>query len=175
MASSDQTAPPPGSPPPDEAAAEAAAKAAKPGIDDSFRQVTAAGKETLGGARDSARALRKLLFADIALARAALGRALIWTCVAIVFGASGWLLSAAAAIALLRSSGLSWTQAMTAAAVFSLLVTCFGAWRVKHYFDHAGLQATRRQLVRMGLMDEDDDDDATAPPPAPSSTRQEGR
>ncbi len=51
------------------------------------------------------------------------------------------------------------------AALLSLAVTAFAAWKVGRYFDYTGMHATRRQLAKLGLFDEDaaiDDD----PPPA---------
>lgn len=48
-------------------------------------------------------------------------------------------------------------------ALASLLVTGIAAWRVFFYFDHTGLNATRRQLIKLGIFDDsNDDDDATA-------------
>src|SRR3546814_5516050 len=57
---------------------------------------------------DTGRALRRLVSADLALARSAMGRALAWVAVAIVFGASAWLLVMGVLTALLHSLGLSW-------------------------------------------------------------------
>ncbi len=130
-----------------------------PGLEESLQQVTQAGRVAFSSAVDTTRAMRKLVAADLALARAALGRALVWVCVAIVFGATGWLLCTASLVAILVSLGLSWLTAISLAALLSLAITGFAAWRVQVYFDHAGLKATRRQLVRLGLMDDDKDDD----------------
>jgi len=109
--------------------------------------------------------------ADLQLARSAFGRGLAWACVAVVFGASSWLLLAGAIIALLQRAGLSWFQAMFFTALASLLVTGLAAWRVFFYFDHTGMNATRRQLVRLGIFDDGNDDETSpASPAAPSST-----
>ncbi|KLJ02572.1 membrane protein [Luteimonas sp. FCS-9] len=136
-----------------------------PHLDESVRRVRAAAKETLGSGLDTGRALRKLISADFALARSALGRALAWSAVSVVFGASAWLLAMGAAIALLQSWGLSWLQSISISMLISLLVTGLAAWRVSVFFDYAGMHATRRQLTRLGLFsedgqDDDDDDDA---------------
>ena len=142
-----------------------------PGLDESVRQVGAAGRATLGSARDTSRALRRLVSADLQLARSAFGRGLAWAGVAVVFGASSWLLLAGAIIALLQRAGLSWFQAMFFTALASLLVTGLAAWRVFFYFDHTGMNATRRQLVRLGIFDDGNDDETSpASPAAPSST-----
>ncbi|MEL1265514.1 phage holin family protein [Pseudoxanthomonas putridarboris] len=140
---------------------------APPGLEESLRAVGSAGRAAYGSARDTGRAFRTLFSADLALARSAFGRALAWSGVAIVFGASAWLLVAAALIALMQRFGWSWLQSLSFAALVSLAVTALAIWKVGHYFDHTGLHATRRQLSRMGLFDEsggkdDPDDDAPA-------------
>lgn len=139
-----------------------------PHIDESVRRIGRAGRATLGSALDTGRALRRLVAADLALARSATGRALAWFAVAIVFGASAWLLAMAATIALLKALGWSWLLSITACTVLNLVVTGLAAWRVAKFFDHAGMHATRRQLARMGIADEDDDGDEgdTMPPTA---------
>jgi len=141
-------------------------RAGTPGLEESVRAVGAASRATLGSAKDTSRALRRLVSADLQLARSAFGRGLAWACVAVVFGASSWLLLAGAIIALLQRAGLSWFQAMFYTALASLLVTALAAWRVFFYFDHTGLNATRRQLVKLGIFDDpiEDEDVATATP-----------
>ena len=137
-----------------------------PGLEESIRQVGSAGRQTLDSATHTLRSLRRLASADFALARSAFGRALAWSGVAIVFGASAWLLLAATLIALLRSFGLSWLTSLLITSLASLAVTGYAAWRVSYFFHHTGMHATRRQLSRLGLFDETDeaaDDDA--PPP----------
>lgn len=153
---SDNAPPPHAEPAPD----------ASPDLTDSIRQVGDAGRDTLQSAGQTLRSLRRLASADFALARSAFGRALAWSGVAIVFGASAWLLLAATLIALLRSFGLSWLTSLLITSLASLAVTGYAAWRVSYFFHHTGMHATRRQLSRLGLFDETDeaaDDDA--PPP----------
>ncbi len=130
-----------------------------PSLEQSFREVGDAGRATLDSAKHTGRALRQLVSADLAMARSAFGRGLAWAGVAIVFGASAWLLLAGAIIALLQRFGFSWFQAMAFTAIASMAVTAVAAWRVSYFFDHTGLHATRRQLARMGLIDEHGDDD----------------
>ncbi|MDG2523758.1 phage holin family protein [Stenotrophomonas sp. HITSZ_GD] len=139
-----------------------------PGLEESLRQVGEAGKATMGSARDTGRALRRLVSADLALARSAFGRGLAWAGVAVVFGASSWLLLTGAIIALLQRLGLSWFQSLFFTALVSLAMTGIAIWRVSHFFDHTGLHATRRQLSRLGLFDEQgEEDDATKNAPTP--------
>jgi len=133
-----------------------------PPLDESIRQVTEAGKATGAAARHSLRSLRRLASADFALARSAFGRALAWSGVAIVFGASAWLLLAASLIALLQSWGLSWLHALLITSVLSLAIAAIAAWRVSYFFHHTGMHATRRQLSRLGLFDEPSEDDPDA-------------
>jgi hypothetical protein len=129
-----------------------------PHLDESVRRIHAAGRATLDSALDTGRALRRLIGADLALARSASGRALAWLAVAIVFGASTWLLAMAALIALLQSLGLPWLASISIAMALSLTVTAIAAWRVSVFFDYAGMHATRRQLARLGIGDGDEED-----------------
>ncbi len=137
---------------------------APPGLDETLRVVGGAGREAYRSAKDTGRAFRSLVSADFALARSAFGRGLAWAGVAIVFGASAWLLITGAMIALMQRFGFSWLQSLSLAAFLSLGVTVFAAWKVGRYFDYTGMHATRRQLSRMGLFEEDEivEDD---PPP----------
>lgn len=145
-----------------------------PHLDESVRRIGKAGRSALDSALDTGRALRRLVSADLALARSSLGRALAWFAVAIVFGASAWLLVAGALIALLHAFGWSWLLSLAVCSALSLCVTGFAAWRVATFFDHAGLHATRRQLARFGIGDEDDepDDGDATPSPATADTAQ---
>ncbi len=133
--------------------------AATPSLEESIQQVSQASKATVDAARHSLRSLRRLASTDFALARSAFGRGLAWSGVAIVFGASAWLLLAATLIALLQSWGLSWLQALLITSVLSLVVTGYAIWRVSYFFHHTGMHATRRQLSRLGLFDEPSDGD----------------
>ena len=151
---SDNAPPPHAEPAPD----------ASPDLTDSIRQVGDAGRDTLQSARQTLRSLRRLASADFALARSAFGRALAWSGVAIVFGASAWLLLAATLIAFLQYLGLSLFVALLIASLTSLVVAGYAVWRVSYFFHHTGMHATRRQLSRLGLFDENDDaDDEVSP------------
>lgn len=123
-----------------------------PDLAESLRQVGAAGRASLGAAGDAAKAFRTLLIADVSLARSALGRTLALTGVAIAFGASAWLLLMATLIVYLtRGLGWSWSLALLGTALLSLAITAFAAWQGMRYFEHTRLQATRRQLARLGI------------------------
>lgn len=131
-----------------------------PHLDESVRRVAAAGRETLGAGRDTARALRRLLLADLALARGALIRALAWLALAMVFGVSAWLLAVAVLVVALYALGLGWVAATAVAGVICLLATALAGWRTMAYLQHAGMHATRRQLTRLGLFQQEEQDGA---------------
>ncbi|MBJ7516612.1 MAG: phage holin family protein [Stenotrophomonas sp.] len=133
--------------------------AATPPLDESIRQVSQASRATVDAAKHSFRSLRRLASADFALARSAFGRALAWSGVAIVFGASAWLLMAATLIALLQSWGMSWLHALLITSLLSLAITGLAAWRVSYFFHHTGMHSTRRQLSKLGLFDEPSDEE----------------
>ena len=87
------------------------------------------------------------------------------TGVAIVFGASCWLLLMATLIVFLsRQLGLPWAASLLIAALLSGAVTVWAAWRADYYFDHTRMQATRRQLARLGI------GELAESTPAPGST-----
>ena len=130
-----------------------------PRLDESIREVGQAGRATVDSARHTLRSLRRLASFEFALARSAFGRALAWSGVAIVFGASAWLLLAGTLIALMQRWGLSWFQSLLITSMVSLAMTGYAIWRVSFFFRHTGMHATRRQLSRLGLFDEPRDDD----------------
>lgn len=134
-----------------------------PSLDASLREVGRAGKAGIEATLDALRALRHLVVADLALARAALVRALVWLTVAVAFGASAWLLVMGACIALLQALGWSWLASISFTAAISLAVTGLGAWQALRYFDMSRLDATRRQLARLGIGDGEEDADEEDP------------
>lgn len=123
-----------------------------PGIDEAFAQLRDGGRATWSAGNDAFKAFRILFAADVSLARSAFGRTLAFTGVAIAFGASGWLLLMAALVTWLsRGAGLSFAFALLLCAVLSALVTGIAIWQAQRYFDHTRMQATRRQLARLGI------------------------
>ncbi|WP_425478396.1 phage holin family protein [Luteimonas yindakuii] len=131
-----------------------------PHLDESVRRIGKSGRDTARSALDTGRALRRLISADFALARSATGRAMAWVAIAVVFGASAWLLLMGALIVLLqRIDGISWLGSFSITALVSLVVTGVAGWRASVFFDYAGMHASRRQLQRLGLFSEDDEDD----------------
>lgn len=132
-------------------AAGAHAQAA-PDLGDAFAELSASGRASIGAARDVATALRILVSADISLARSAFGRTLAFTGVAIAFGASAWLLMMASLIAWLSLGlGWAWSLSLLLTAGLSIVVTVTAAVMSTRYFEHTRMQATRRQLARLGV------------------------
>jgi uncharacterized membrane protein YqjE len=123
-----------------------------PDLGESLREISAVGRAGLKATSDAAKAMRILVSADLSLARSAFGRTLAFTGVAIAFGASAWMLLMAALTAALHDAlSWSWTLSLGACALLSIVVTAFGVWRSMHYFEHTRMQATRRQLARLGI------------------------
>lgn len=141
-----------------------------PDLAESLRQVGAAGKSSLEAASDAAKAFRSLVFADVSLARSALGRTIAFAGLAIACGASAWLLLMATLIAFLRGAfGWAWTTSMLAGAALSIVVAALSAWIAMRYFEHTRLKATRRQLARLGIGELAD---LTPTPASPQSARE---
>ncbi|RPE79728.1 phage holin family protein [Vulcaniibacterium tengchongense] len=148
----------------------ASARAASPAdLLEALREIRATGHASLGAAIDAGKALRYLLAADLALARSAAGRGLAFAGLAVAAGGSAWLLLMAALVALLSRVGLSWLSAMLIAAGLSLVATALAGWRALRYFEYTRLQATRRQLARLGLGELAD---FMPPPDAPQPGRE---
>ncbi|MFT3754617.1 MAG: phage holin family protein [Pseudoxanthomonas sp.] len=130
-----------------------------PSLEDSLRQFGDAGRAGFASAVEAGHALRALIAADFALARAALVRTLVWLAVAAIFGASSWLLLMATLIALLQRFGISWLASLGIASALSLAVTALGVWLTTRYFAHTRLDATRRQLAKLGIGGDDGEAD----------------
>lgn len=123
-----------------------------PDLKETLDELAASGKASYKAARDAATALRILVSADISLARSAFGRTLAFTGVAIAFGASAWLLLMASLIAWLSLGlGWAWSLSLLLTASLSIVVTVIAAVMSMRYFEHTRMQATRRQLARLGV------------------------
>ena len=123
-----------------------------PDLQESLRQVGAAGRSSLRAAADTGKSLRSLMAADFSLARSAFGRTLAFTGVAIVFGASAWLLLMTALIVFLNLQlGWPWWAALLTCAALSIVAAAAAVYQGMRYFEHTRMQATRRQLARLGI------------------------
>ena len=124
----------------------------QPDVLESLRQLRDAGRAGLGAAGEAAKALRTLVSADFSLARSAFGRTLAFTGMAIAFGATGWLLLMGALIVFLSlGMGMPWSGSLLLTALLSIAITWYAGWQAMRYFDHTRMQATRRQLARLGI------------------------
>ena len=122
-----------------------------PDLAETLQQLGASGRAGLSAAGDAASALRSLIAADLALARSALGRGMVFAGIALVFIATAWLLlMAALVVALSLGLGWSWSWSLLLTAALSIAITAFAAWRALRYFEHTRLEATRRQLAQLG-------------------------
>lgn len=119
------------------------------GLGETLHALGDASKGSLHAALATGGALRGLLAADLALARAALGRTLILAITATALILSTWLLLMAAFVAGLRALGLPWAAALLVAAVVGGLGAAAFGLAAYRSLDDAGLQATRRQLARL--------------------------
>ncbi|QOY62533.1 phage holin family protein [Lysobacter sp. H21R4] len=119
---------------------------------EALRQIGLTGRASLSAAGDTAKALRALVAADVSLARSALGRTLAMSGVAIICGATAWLFLMGALVVFLNGATvLTWTAALLIPAGLSLLAAAIATWAAVHYFGHTRLDATRRQLARLGI------------------------
>ncbi|WP_045738648.1 hypothetical protein [Xanthomonas sp. MUS 060] len=151
----------------DGAAAEPAA--ATPSLGEALGMFSTASREGLHATLHTGRALHRLVAADLALARVALVRALVWLTVSVAFGASAWMLLMSALIALLHRMGWSWLASITTTAGVSLVVTALGAWQALRYMEMSKLDATRRQLAKLGIGNGDEDHNDTSIPTSKAS------
>ena len=127
-------------------------KPASPDLLASLREVGSSAKATVKEAGSTVSALRTLVAADVSLARSAFGRTLAFTGVAVVFGASAWLLLMAALIVFLSVQlGLPWSASLLGCALLSAVAGYWAVRQGERYFDHTRMQATRRQLARLGI------------------------
>ena len=131
---------------------DGAQQRAAPGIADALKELGETGRATWAAGREAATALRILVTADVSLARSAFGRTLAFTAIAIVFGASAWLLLMSALIAWLSINvGWAWWFSLLLCGFVSVVLGGVAGWMAMRYFDHTRMKATRRQLARMGI------------------------
>jgi len=131
--------------PPSGAAKEAGAA----GLGEALHALGDQSRQGVRAALATGRALRALLAADLALARAALGRSLVFAVAAAALAISTWLLLMAALVAGLRALGLSWAAALLLAALTGAIGAIVFGLAARRSLDDAGLQASRRQLARL--------------------------
>lgn len=142
---------------------ESEAQAGTPGLGEALHALGDQSRQSLPDALATGQALRALLAADLALARAAVGRALVFAATAAALGISAWMLLLAAVVAGLRAFGVAWGIALLVVAAIGAVGAVLCGLAVRRSLAHAGLDATRRQLAR--LLPETNPGQPAAPPP----------
>lgn len=145
--------PPPGAAPPPgvDPGPGAGEDQPRPDLLEALREIGEGSRASLEAAGDVAKSLRSLVVADVALARSAAGRAAVAGGVAMIGGVTAWLFLMGTLVMVLRSAGMSWWLSMLLPALVSLVVAGVAGWIAVAYFEHTRLQATRRQLARLGI------------------------
>ncbi|HET6603261.1 MAG TPA: phage holin family protein [Xanthomonadaceae bacterium] len=129
---------------------------APPGLEDAAGQIGEVAGSTVAAALAVLSSFRRLVAADIAQSRAAFGRALAYTGLAVAIGTSACLLLVTLLVVLLSNLGLSWVAALALIMVAAALPAAWFTWRAVDAYGHTQLDATRRQLARLGLGEDPD-------------------
>lgn len=126
-----------------------------PELQQAAKDLGQAGIEVGRSAWDVVRHFRTLFAADLALSRVAFGVALAWAGVAIVLGASAWLLAMVSVVLWLQSTGwVGWQGAVLIPAAVSAAGGAACVWFAVKAFADTSLNATRRQLVKLGMAED---------------------
>lgn len=134
---------------------DGAATEEPPELGQAAKDLGQAGIEVGRSAWEVVHHFRTLLSADLALSRVAFGVTLAWAGVAIVLGASAWLLAMALLVLWLQSTGwVGWQGAVLLPALVSAAGAAVCVWFAVKAFADTSLIATRRQLVRLGLSED---------------------
>ena len=123
-----------------------------PELTQAAKDLGQAGIEVGRSAWEVVRHFRTLFAAYLSLSRSALGLTLAWTGAAIALGASAWLLAMTLLVLFLQSTGwVGWQGAVLLPALVSGALAAFCAWRAMVIFEDTRLDATRRQLEKLGM------------------------
>lgn len=128
--------------------------------------------KTVGGAYGgNLHAARRLLLADLILARTALVRGLVFLLICALLAGTGWVLLMAMLVLGMHRIGLSWLASLLLPFALSLGLA-WTAWVVAHNsLRYADFDASRRQLARwFPPRPSTAQTSPTAPEPPPSST-----
>lgn len=139
----------------DGTASDGAAPADPPELIRAAKDLGQAGMDVGRSAWGVLTAFRALVAADISLSRSAFGLTLFFTGLAIVFGASAWLMLMTTLVLALHASGwMGWIGAVVIPALLSLVGAAACAWRASKVFGDTRLDASRRQLARLSLAED---------------------
>ena len=126
-----------------------------PPLTESARSVYEAARTVAGAWGGTFAALRRLLVADLALARSALLRGLVLLLVSGILFGTAWLLLTALAVWGLHAAGLGWGIAIGLPLLLSAALGGVAFWQAAKALRLADLDASRRQLTLwFGTLDE---------------------
>lgn len=120
-----------------------------PPLGEAARSVCDAARAFAGAGGSATTTLRRLLLADLALARTAATQGALLFVAAAVLAFTGWVLLTALAVWGLHAAGLGWGAALALPALADLLLTALLAWRALAVLRLADLQTTRQQLASL--------------------------
>lgn len=120
-----------------------------PPLGEAARSVYDAARAFAGVGGSAATTLRRLLLADLALARTAATQGALLFAAAAVLAFTGWVLLTALAVWGLHAAGLGWGTALALPALADLALAALLAWRALAVLRLADLQTTRQQLASL--------------------------
>ncbi|MBS0195004.1 MAG: hypothetical protein JSR34_12275 [Proteobacteria bacterium] len=144
-------------------------------LNESARAVYAAARGLAGAWGGHAGALRRLLVADLALAKSALAQGLLLLVVAGVALGTAWLLLVLLAVWGLHRGGLDWGWAMGIPLLASAALGAGAVLLALRALKQADLQASRRQLAAWWPMSDAGDSAAAAGTPHNQSRSKDAR
>ena len=118
-----------------------------PPLTESARSVYDAARNVAGAWSGTFGALRRLLVADIALAREAVIRGVVLLCLAAILFGSAWLMLTALAVWGLHEAGTGWAIALAVPLVVSAILGGIAFWHAASTLRLADLDTSRRQLT----------------------------
>lgn len=118
-----------------------------PPLTESARSVYDAARNVAGAWSGTFGALRRLLVADMALARAAVIRGVVLLCLSAILFGTAWLLLAALAVWGLYEAGAGWGVALAVPLAVSAILGGITFWQAAKTLRLADLDASRRQLT----------------------------
>ena len=119
----------------------------QPPLTESARAVYEAARTVASALGGNVSALRRLIAADLALARAAVVEGIVLlAAVAVLFG-TAWALLTTLVVYGLHKAGVPWVFAMAVPLLVSSALGAVAAWRAKNAIRHADMDASRRQFT----------------------------
>lgn len=117
-----------------------------PPLSESARSVFEAARAFAGSSAATTTTLRRLVLADLALARTAATQGAVLFALAALLAASAWALLTALAVWGLHAAGLNWGWSLAVPALVDLILASVASLRALKILRLADLQATRQQI-----------------------------